>query len=300
MTPPRHTSLVLAPSPAAGVWMACLGALLLIASGCGDGREELITLPDQSHAIRALTALEAAGVPGPRGTPKDPRRPEGEWVLTAHASHAPAARRALVDLDLITPRPSGFEALAQTKTLVPSREQLLARWITATAAETQQTLEAVQGVLSARVQLSALPTGTQPDGRPGHAAELAAVVVIRYTRHPDEHRAAFSPGSPTTANGGSHQHTPLDAPIDADAVRAILCRMVSGLEPHRIDIVFSPVLKPSHTPSTQGNGAATLPDGPIKAQALVWAGLGILLLGSLLVFCGVVVRQYLRRRTAAW
>jgi type III secretory pathway lipoprotein EscJ len=296
MTPRRTTPRPVLTLAARTTCAALVGVTTLMTGGCGNDREELLSLPDQSRAVRALAALEAAGIPSARVALKSARQPGGEWVLTTLAADAPGARRVIVDLDLLTPPNPGYEAIAGASSLVPSREQILARWMIASAAETQRTLEAVQGVVLARVHLTASAAGLPAGSNPGTPADLAAVAVIRYSRHAEEQRATLSAGSEPT-NGASHQHTPLDAPINADAVRAILCRTLPGLEPHRIDVVFSPVLRTSTDTAAATNAR---PIAPINAQAPMWIGLGAVGLGAVLVFSGVVFWQFLRRRTPAW
>lgn len=144
-------------------------AALLAAAGCG--REPLLHGLDEAQANEILVALEEGGVGAEK---RREEGPDGGWRVTVRPPDAGAARRLLSERELPRPRPPGFGDVFGEAGMVPTPVEEHARYLHALAGELSRSLEALDGVVEARVHLG-LPQEDplRPGGRhPGRAAVL--------------------------------------------------------------------------------------------------------------------------------
>lgn len=144
---------------------------LAILPGCAG--EELLHGLEEREANEVLVALDEGGLSAEKVAASDA---DGGFTVVVPGRDATRARRILADRSLPRPRAAGFaEALAQGS-MVPSPAEERARFQHALAGELSRSLEALDGVVSARVHL-ALP---EPDPlRPGDRPPPRAGVLVR-------------------------------------------------------------------------------------------------------------------------
>lgn len=164
---------------------------------------------DESQANRAVVSLEDNGVAAQKEPDPDA---EGLWRITVGRDDSSAAV-AVLDRENL-PSSSGpgvLEALGKGS-LVPSRTAEHARWVAGVAGELEASLQAVEGVVSARVHL-AVP-------------QLDALT-------PDVEREAPSASVLLRHRGP----TP---PLAAPEIQRLVAGAVPGLEPSAVSVVDAP------------------------------------------------------------
>jgi type III secretion protein J len=146
-------------------------SLLLLLQGCAG--EELFHGLDERQANEVLVALDEAGLSAEK------RREEGAdggWLVEVRPKDAGAARRLLAERELPRTRAPGFADLFEGSGMVPTPLEEHARYLQALSGELARTVEALDGVVEARVHLG-LP---QEDPlRPGSARAPRAAVLLR-------------------------------------------------------------------------------------------------------------------------
>lgn len=147
-------------------------ALVLLAlAGCAS--EPLLHGLDEPQANEVLVALDEGGV----GAEK--RREEGSdggWLVVVRAEETAAARRILAARELPRPRPPGFGEVFAGGGMVPTPVEEHARYLHALSGELSRSLEALDGVVGARVHLG-LPVDDPL--RPGERRAPRAAVLLR-------------------------------------------------------------------------------------------------------------------------
>jgi type III secretion protein J len=168
-----------------------------------------------------------------------------------------AAWSALRAAGLPRPRHAGFRDVFQERGLVPGQAEEQALFLSALQEELARTLEAVEGVLAARVHVAGQRLEglhLRPGGGPGgerRAAPSAAVLLAVQRLDP--------------------------LPIGPEEVRALLAHAVEGLEPERVSVVC--------VPRASGPGLVRSGDRPpgggivFRSLAVLVAGLSALGLG---------------------
>jgi type III secretion protein J len=132
--------------------MPRLGVLGAIALGvCAACSVPIAAGLDESQANRAVVSLEGNGVAAQKEP--DPEA-EGLWRVTVGRDDSSAAV-AVLDRENLPPSsgPGVLEALGKGS-LVPSRTAEHARWVAGMAGELEASLQAVEGIVSARVHLA--------------------------------------------------------------------------------------------------------------------------------------------------
>ncbi|MBL9001345.1 MAG: hypothetical protein JNK25_09445 [Phycisphaerae bacterium] len=251
--------------------------LALLVAGCEE-RESMPAAPSEKAAMEMQSALESRGIDDVRAA-----RVSGEdgWVVSVPAASAPTARAVLVELDLPRePRP-GLMDIVRGFGLVPSPAQERARIMAAAAGEVATTLESVDGVLVARVHI----VPPREAGLDGSGAEPgSAAVLIKYI--PAEGSALI--GSTIATERG--QDEPSDAPVTAASVITLVERAVPGIDPARVEVVFTRAGNPSRHISPTA--------APVFADWKVWAIVLALALAAGMVYAFVAAKQYFRARLA--
>ena len=218
--------------------------LLLALSACN---ETVLRSGDESEATRAAAALERHGVPAELEAARRGR--ESSFELVVGGVDAPRARAILAAYGRPRPPRAGAAALAGSAGLVPSPIEERARLAAAVARDVEQSLEAVDGVVEARVHLT-FPLAEDPifggetTLRPPRAAAL-----VRHL-------------------GGT-------APMTVEDVRRLVAGAVDGLAPEGVEVVFRPVV----LPPVAGDGWESL--GPFVVRSGSRGPLLALLVGSL-------------------
>lgn len=180
------------------------------------------------------------------------------WAIEVDDDHAADAVRVLAELGLPRARsPSTLDILAGSK-LVPTAAEERARQVLGLAGDLAQTLEAVDGVTSARVHL-VLPTPPK-GGQMGTQAKASAFLRVR-------------PGAAEQIRQAR------------DELRALVAGAVEGLSPENVTLVVSEVASSVPAP-VPGPSPAT------RLRALVvvlGAALSVLALG--VVYMGLKMRR---------
>jgi type III secretion protein J len=148
-----------------------LRALLLVIALAGCGREELFHRLDEPQANEVLVALDEGGIAA-RKEREDGS--DGGWTVSVASPDAAPAHRLLAARDLPRERPPGFGEVFAKASMVPTPVEEHALYLHALAGELARSVEAIDGVVGARVHLGL----AQPDPlRPGERAPRAAVLV---------------------------------------------------------------------------------------------------------------------------
>jgi len=146
-------------------------SLLFLLPACG--LEPLVHGLDEAQANEILLALDEGGVAGEK------RREDGAdggWTVEVRSQELSSARRLLAERELPRPRPPGFGELFGEAGMVPTPVEEHARYLHALSGELSRTLEALDGVVEARVHLG-LP---QDDPlRPGERRPARAAILLR-------------------------------------------------------------------------------------------------------------------------
>ncbi len=145
-------------------------ALALLA-GCGD--EEILHGLAEPQANEVLVALYDSGIDA---TKRRDGGAEGSWAVAVAASDAARAQRALAERSLPRAPPVGFADVFAKVSMVPTPTEEHALYLHALGGELARSVEAIDGVVEARVHLG-LP---QPDPlRPGERPRPRAAVLVK-------------------------------------------------------------------------------------------------------------------------
>jgi type III secretion protein J len=226
-----------------GARARALGVVVGVVAGCSA---RVQTGLDERQANEIQTVLVERGFRG-RKVVEDGRPPT--WAVEVDSADAADAVRVLAELGLPRARPAGVRELLRPG-LVPDPVEQHALLLEAQSGELARTLEAVDGVVSARVHL----VRPQPT-RTGATAPTKAAIYLR--------------AQPAAA---AHLETM------RDEIRALVAGSVEGLEPDAVTLVVSEVV--SSVPR-RSRARARSPWVPVSLGfgivAGVAAGVGILL-----------------------
>ena len=222
--------------------------VLPVIAACGD--EVLLHRLDEGQANQVLVALGDAGVTARKG------RDEGDetaFEVTVRPSEASRARLLLSTRDLPRARSQGFSDLFGSAGLVPSPLEEHARYLHALSGELSRTVEALDGVIGARVHL-ALPV---PDPLRPEARKTPRASVLVKCR--------------------SDARTRIEE--QAEGLRRIVAGAAEGLEPAAVAIVIAESAPPpAPAPALERAVSRSWLAGSALALALV-LGAGALRLG---------------------
>jgi len=163
-----------------------LAALAAAATGCGG--EELLHGLEESQANEVIVALDEGGIAA-RKVRDDGA--EVAWTVSVPAREAARAHRLLAERELPRARPPGFGDVFGSGSMVPTPTEEHARYLHALAGELARSVEAIDGVVEARVHLG-LP---QADPlRPGEPPAPRGAVLIKCRPAACEAVRALEPG----------------------------------------------------------------------------------------------------------
>jgi len=149
-------------------------ALLLAAvslAGCGE--EEILHELSEPQVNEILVVLDDVGIAG-RKVREDGA--DGGWTVAVGRGDAARAQRILAERELPRPRPAGFGDVFGRGGMVPTPTEEHALYLHALAGELSRSLEAIDGVVEARVHFG-LP---QSDPlRPGEPRPPRAAALVR-------------------------------------------------------------------------------------------------------------------------
>lgn len=250
-------------------------ALLVVAALCAACSSPLLHDLDEAEANQVLAVLQQRGIPAEKVRSQEGNR--ATYRILVGRSQASAAWQLLRLENLPRPRPPGVSELFGKPGLVPTATQERTLMHHALSGELSRTLQALDGVLEARVHL-VLPARdplSPPDAPP---PSPRAAVLMRVS----------------AARGA----------LDVGEVRQLVSGSVEGLRPEAVSVLVS---RASAAAPPAPGSSQLVRLGPFLVAGSSRAGLRAVMaggLGLLLVLClalMVVVRRYraLRRAAAA-
>jgi type III secretion protein J len=184
-------------------------AAALLACACG-GSEEILHGLDEPQANQVLVALEDGGIGGRKERPDGA---EAGWTVLVPSGSAGRAQRLLADRELPRPRAPGFGEVFGKGSMVPSATEERALYLHALAGELSRSVEAIDGVVEARVHL-ALPEPNPLRAEPAPPARAA--VLVKSLPGARERLTALSGG-----------------------IQSLVAGAVAGLEPAAVSVVVA-------------------------------------------------------------
>ncbi len=209
---------------------------------------------EENDANRVIVALENGGVVAQKEP--DPAM-EGRLRVTVGRDDASTAVTILQQENLPPRSAPGVLQSLGDGSLVPSRTAEHAKLIAGTAGELEQSLRAVEGVLSSRVHLAVANRGPLGEDQPSPPGASGLV----------RHRGATPPLSPAQ-------------------VQRLVAGAVVGLEDKRVNVVMTSVPEPPRTPERDLSrfGPITVTRGslmPLRVLVAVAVLLNVVLVGLL-------------------
>jgi type III secretion protein J len=220
--------------------------LLLLAAvlgGCGD--EPLLHDLDERQANEVLVALDEGGVPA---TKQRQDGSEAGWTVAVPRGDGGRAHRLLAARQLPRVRPAGLGDLFGKGGMVPTPVEEHARWLAALAGELARSLEALDGVVEARVHLG-LPS--EDALRPGPKAGGRAAVLLKCRPAACQPLRSSEPG-----------------------LRALVAGAADGLTADSVAVVIAEAAEPPAAPPPRGPRLAPWLAGLLALAALGLAGWG--------------------------
>jgi len=222
---------------------AALALPLLALAGCAS--QEILHGLAEPQANEVLVALDEAGV----GASKE--RGEGAdagWTVSVRASDAARAQRALAERSLPRARPAGFAEVFARASMVPTPTEEHALYLHALGGELSRSVEAIDGVVEARVHLG-LP---QPDPlRPGERPRPRAAVLVKC-------------------------RAPSCAAVRAleDGIRSLVAGSADGLDPASVSVMIAEAAATPSTPAAPPRRPSWILVGLAAAAGIGAAGIG--------------------------
>ncbi len=231
------------------------GMLMLVVAAAAGCQSQLHSQLDEDEANRILLVLAAAGLGGEKSCAGTEA---GACTVSVPDEQLARAVQATRAAGLPRTRHAGFSAVYRERGLVPGRLEERALFLSALQEELNETLEAIEGVVSARVHATVpvAPAGRRHLGQAAAERVVSAAVLLGYR-----------PG----AEG--------EPPLAAAAVQRLVAKAIDGLEPERVEVVFH-----AHRP------AELLPPAPAdggRPLRYLAGGLGLLAMlggGGLFLF----------------
>jgi type III secretion protein J len=239
--------------------MRRVALLLLAACATGCAREELLHGLDEAQANEVVRALDESGIGS--GKSRD-EGAEGRFVVAVRGKDAPRARQVLAERELPRARPPGFAEVFAGGSMVPTPAEEHARYLYALAGELARSVEAIDGVVEARVHVGV----SRPDPlRPGPPPPPRAAVLVK-----------CRPASCAAVRGLEH------------GIRSLVAGATEGLDASGVAVVVTAAAAGETPGEPARRGRSSL----LVAVAAV-TGAAALALG------GAAVRARLRERTSA-
>jgi type III secretion protein J len=227
--------------------VAPIAALLL--AGCAG--EEILHGLDEPQANEVIVALDEVGVAGKKV------REEGTdvgWTVSVAARDAARAQRVLADRSLPRARPAGFAEVFSKGSMIPTPTEEHALYLHALGGELARSVEAIDGVVEARVHVG-LP---QPDPlRPGDRPAPRAAVLVKCRPAACPAVRALEPG-----------------------IRALVAGAADGLLAEAVSVVVAEAAEAAPRPASPPGHRSVLLIAVAVAAALGAAGFGAAALRS--------------------
>jgi type III secretion protein J len=220
-----------------------LAALVALLSGCGD--EPLLHDLPEREANAVLVALDEGGVAAEKARQEGS---DGAWTVRVPGGDVARAHRLLSARELPRTRPAGLGEVFGRPGMVPTPVEEHARWLHALAGELAASMEAIDGVVEARVHLG-LPADDPL--RPGQRAPGRAAVLLKC-------RPAAC-GPLRALEGG---------------LRALVAGAAEGLAPEAVAVVIAEAAEPPPPAVASPRGRTPLALGLLAAAGA--GGLGLL------------------------
>jgi type III secretion protein J len=205
-------------------------ALLAAFAGCEGEIQHGLTEKD-ANEIRVVLSQNAI--------PSDKRKEEGgqtvTWSIAVPKGEVNRATEILMANHLPPDHQPGFVKIYETQGIVPTASEEKGRHLAAIQGEIAQTIESMDGVLSARVNVN-IPDVTDLDDR-NKKAPTTATVVVSYRR-------------PKNAQGQLEDRPP----FSEQKVKMLVSRALPDLTPDNVEVALTP---------------ATLPGGDSPGEAYV-------------------------------
>jgi type III secretion protein J len=277
--------------------MALLCCACLLLAGCeSKSSEELVRVDSEKEANRVLVELESRGIKQAQKVEKSEQR-KTLWSITVLPADVAAARNILVQCDLPRERHGGFASMAESSSLIPTKNEERAKLMHAFSGELERTFETYDRVVSARVHI-VLPV-KDPLSRDSTTKPTAsAMVLIKYIPRAVEE----------TATTGKQAYA--DAPVSMEEVQQMVARSVEGLTMQNVFVTYtkSPPREMAVAASSSSTPLASAAVTPVATASSAPADkkLVMQLFGAVAVF-GVIaiflttllVREKRRQRLAA-
>jgi type III secretion protein J len=184
--------------------------LVLASALLGCAGEEILHGLEEPQANEVLVALDERGVPA---TKEREEGADARWRVEVARGDATRARRILSERDLPRERPPGFADVFSNGSMIPTSTEEHALYLHALAGELARSVEAIDGVVEARVHLGL----RQADPlRPGERASPRGAVLVKC-------RAAACPAVRDLEPG----------------IRAIVAGAADGLDAGAVSVVFA-------------------------------------------------------------
>jgi type III secretion protein J len=221
--------------------LAALAALALALAGCGE--EAILHGLDEPSANEVLVALDEGGVSA-RKRREDGA--EGGFTVEVPASEVGRAQRLLAARELPRPRAPGFGEVFGKGGMVPTPTEEHALYLHALGGELARSVEAIDGVVEARVHLG-LP---QADPLRRDPARPRAAVLVK-----------CRPRACANVRG-------LEA-----GIRALVAGSADGLEPGAVSVVIAEAADVEAAPAAAGRARSPWLLGAAALAALSAAGI---------------------------
>ena len=246
-------------SPMRRLWIVVVSVLVTL--GCSMPIQHGL---DETAANDMMASLTRVGIPASKS-----RDDDGTFAIVVPKSEALRAMELMRSLGLPRSPRAGFGEMYKQPSLVPTPNEDRARYMEALAGEIARTLEAVEGVVQARVHL-VLPEADPMamDGKPRVAAQAAVLLKTRAGR---------------------------SVPIAESEVRKLVAGSVPGLDVAAVAVVFTPAPEISAAP-----GASLVVVGPLTmtADSRTTLLVGLAAVGAMVaVLIGLVLLLSLRLAT---
>ncbi len=223
---------------------AFAAALLALAALGGCSRDELVHGLAEPQANEVVVALDEAGIPASK------EREDGAdagWKVSVGARDAGRAQRILSERSLPRARPAGFAEVFSKGSMVPTPTEEHALYLHALGGELARSVEAIDGVVEARVHVG-LP---QPDPlRPGERAAPRAAVLVKCRPASCAAVRALEPG-----------------------IRSLVAGSADGLDAGAVSVVIAPAAEASGRASAPPRRRSDLLVGLAAAAALGAVGI---------------------------
>ena len=125
---------------------ALAAAAALALAGCAG--EEVLHGLDEPQANEVLVALDEGGI---RGTKAREDGVDAGWTVSVPGADASSAQRVLSERALPRARPAGFGEVFAKGSMIPTPTEEHALYLHALAGELARSVEAIEGVVEARV-----------------------------------------------------------------------------------------------------------------------------------------------------